>query len=44
MRSLLTATVSLFVAMTAQADEVRLVASNAVKELVRRRHLFPQGG
>jgi molybdate transport system substrate-binding protein len=34
MRSLLTAAVLLFCAMSAQADEVRLVASNAVKELV----------
>ena len=34
MRSLLTAVVLLPVAMTAQADEVRLVASNAVKDLV----------
>jgi molybdate transport system substrate-binding protein len=34
MRSLLTAAALLFCAMTAQADEVRLVASNAVKELV----------
>jgi molybdate transport system substrate-binding protein len=34
-RSLLTAGALLFCAMTAQADEIRLVASNAVKELVR---------
>ena len=34
MRSLLTAATLLVCAVTAQADEVRLVASNAVKELV----------
>ena len=34
MRSLLTTVALMFCAMTAQADEVRLVASNAVKELV----------
>jgi molybdate transport system substrate-binding protein len=34
MRSLLTTVALMFFAMTAQADEIRLVASNAVKELV----------